>query len=54
MILAFIGVTSVDFVVADGLAEIKRGEREREQYLRPIREEVLRKAGRRLATAQAR
>jgi FMN-dependent NADH-azoreductase len=53
MILALIGVTSVDFVVADGLAEIDRGKRDREQYLRPIREEVQRKAGRRLATAQA-
>ena len=53
MILAFIGVTSVDFVVADGLAEIDRGKRDREQYLRPIREEVQRKAGRYLATAQA-
>jgi hypothetical protein len=38
MILAFIGVTSVDFFVADGLAEIDRGKRDREQYLRPIRE----------------
>jgi len=47
MILAFIGVTSVDFFVADGLAEIDRGKRDREQYLRPIREEVQRKAGRR-------
>jgi FMN-dependent NADH-azoreductase len=45
MILGFIGVTSVDFVVADGIAEIERGKREREQYLRPIREEVQRKAG---------
>jgi FMN-dependent NADH-azoreductase len=44
MILGFIGVTSVDFVVADGLAEIDRGKREREQYLRPIREEVQRKS----------
>jgi FMN-dependent NADH-azoreductase len=45
MILGFIGVASVDFVVADGIAEIERGKREREQYLRPIREEVQRKAG---------
>jgi FMN-dependent NADH-azoreductase len=44
-IFALIGVTSVDFVVADGLAEIERGKREREQYLRPIRQEVQRRAG---------
>jgi FMN-dependent NADH-azoreductase len=48
MILGFIGVTSVDFVVADGLAEIDRGKREREQYLRPIREELQRKPRQRL------
>jgi FMN-dependent NADH-azoreductase len=45
MILGFIGVASVDFVVADGIAEIERGKREREHYLEPIREEVQRKAG---------
>ena len=44
IILGFIGVSNVDFVVADGLAEIDRGKREREQHLRPIREEVLRKS----------
>jgi FMN-dependent NADH-azoreductase len=44
MILGFVGVTNVDFVVADGIAEIERGKREREQYLEPIREEVQRKA----------
>jgi Flavodoxin-like fold len=39
-VFGLIGVTRVDFVVADGLAEIERGKRERESYLRPIREEV--------------
>ena len=43
-ILGFIGVTNVDFVVADGLREVERGKHAREQYLQPIREEVLRKA----------
>jgi FMN-dependent NADH-azoreductase len=51
-ILALIGVTSVNFVVADGLAEIERGKRDREHYLMPIREEVQRRAGQRLAIAQ--
>jgi FMN-dependent NADH-azoreductase len=46
-IFALIGVTSVDFVVADGLAEIDCGKRERELYLRPIRERVQRKPGER-------
>lgn len=44
-IFALIGVSSIDFVVADGLAEIERGKHERELYLRPIRERVQRKAG---------
>jgi FMN-dependent NADH-azoreductase len=43
-VLALIGVTNVDFVVADGIAEIERGQRTREQYLKPIREAVRRKA----------
>jgi FMN-dependent NADH-azoreductase len=53
MILGFIGVTSVDCVVADGLAEIDRGKREREQYLRPIREELQRRSGKRSAIRNA-
>ena len=44
-IFALIGVSSIDFVVADGLAEIERGKHERESYLRLIRERVQRKAG---------
>jgi len=39
-ILAFIGVTNVDFIVADGLSEVELGKRDREQYLKPIREKV--------------
>jgi FMN-dependent NADH-azoreductase len=42
-ILALIGVTNVDFIVADGIAEIERGQRTREQYLKPIREAVRRR-----------
>jgi FMN-dependent NADH-azoreductase len=54
MIFGFIGVTDIDFVVAEGLAEIERGKCEREQYLRPIREEVQRKATRHSAVTPAR
>jgi FMN-dependent NADH-azoreductase len=43
-ILGFIGVTKLEFVVADGLSEVEFGKRDREQYLKPIREQVLRKA----------
>jgi FMN-dependent NADH-azoreductase len=43
-ILGFIGLTKVEFVVADGLSEVEFGKRDREQYLKPIREDVLRKA----------
>jgi FMN-dependent NADH-azoreductase len=43
-ILGFIGVTEVEFVVADGLSEVEFGKRDREQYLKPIREQVLQKA----------
>jgi FMN-dependent NADH-azoreductase len=43
-ILGFIGVTKVDFVVADGLSEVEFGKRDREQYLKPIREKVQQKA----------
>jgi FMN-dependent NADH-azoreductase len=43
-ILGFIGITQVEFVVADGLSEVELGKRDREQYLKPIREKVLRKA----------
>jgi FMN-dependent NADH-azoreductase len=39
-ILGFIGVTDVEVVVADGLAEVELGKRDREQYLKPIREQV--------------
>lgn len=46
MILALIGVTNVDFGIADGPAEIEHGKREREQYLRPICEDVRRKTWR--------
>ncbi len=39
-ILGFIGVTDVEVVVADGLSEVELGKRDREQYLKPIREQV--------------
>lgn len=44
MILGFIGVTAIDFVVAEGIAHLDRGRGEREQYLAPIREQVRHKA----------
>jgi FMN-dependent NADH-azoreductase len=43
-ILGFLGVTNLDFIVADGLTEVEYGKRDREQYLKPIREQVLQKA----------
>jgi FMN-dependent NADH-azoreductase len=43
-VLGLIGVTEVEFVVADGLSEVEFGKRDREQYLKPIRERVQRKA----------
>jgi FMN-dependent NADH-azoreductase len=39
-VLGFIGVTDVEFVVADGLSEVEFGKRDRELYLKPIREQV--------------
>jgi FMN-dependent NADH-azoreductase len=42
--LGFLGVTNLDFIVADGLTEVEYGKRDREQYLKPIREQVLQKA----------
>jgi FMN-dependent NADH-azoreductase len=50
MILGFVGVSDIDFVVAEGVAHLDRGKGEREQYLQPIREQLRRKAGLRLAT----
>ena len=50
-ILALIGVKNVDFVAAEGIAEIECGQHAREQYLKPIREEVRRKATQGLAMA---
>ena len=45
MILGFIGVNDVDFVVAEGVANLDRSNGDREHYLQPIREEVRLKAG---------
>jgi FMN-dependent NADH-azoreductase len=39
-VLGLIGVTDVEFVVAAGLSEVEFGKRDREQYLKPIREQV--------------
>ena len=39
-ILGFIGITDIDFIVADGLAEVEQGKQDRQQYLKPIREQV--------------
>ena len=45
MILGFVGVVDIKFVVAEGIANLDRGKVEREEYLRPIREQVRLKAG---------
>jgi FMN-dependent NADH-azoreductase len=39
-ILGFVGITDVDFIVADGINEVELGKRDREQYLKPIREQA--------------
>jgi FMN-dependent NADH-azoreductase len=44
MILGFVGVTEIDFVVAEGVAQLDRGKVERDEYLQPIREHVRHKA----------
>jgi FMN-dependent NADH-azoreductase len=43
-ILSFIGITDIEFVVADGLSEVELGKRNREEYLKPIRKQVQQKA----------
>jgi FMN-dependent NADH-azoreductase len=43
-ILGFIGITDVEFIVADGLSEVEFGKRNREEYLKPIRKQVQQKA----------
>ena len=45
MILGFVGITDIDFVAAEGVAHLDRGNGEREQYLKPIRERLRFKAG---------
>jgi FMN-dependent NADH-azoreductase len=45
MILGFVGVVDIEFVVVEGIANLDRGKVEREEYLRPIREQVRLKAG---------
>ncbi|MBV9877758.1 MAG: NAD(P)H-dependent oxidoreductase [Verrucomicrobia bacterium] len=45
MILGFLGVIDVEFVAAEGTADLDRGKVGRGEYLRPIREEVRLKAG---------
>lgn len=44
-ILGFIGLTEVEFIVADGLNDVNFGKVDREQYLSAIRLKVLEKAG---------
>jgi FMN-dependent NADH-azoreductase len=53
MILGFVGVTDLEFVVAEGIANLDRGNREREQYLKPIRKQVRFKAGLDLAAVKS-
>ena len=45
MILGFVGVTDLEFVVAEGIANLERGKVGREQYLQPLREQARHKAG---------
>jgi len=52
MILGFIGVTDIDFVVAEGVARLERGKVAREHYLQLMREQVRRKAAHGLPTAR--
>ena len=40
MILGFVGVTDLEFVAAEGIANLERGKVGRDEYLRPIREQV--------------
>jgi FMN-dependent NADH-azoreductase len=44
MILGFVGVTDIDFVTAEGVANLDRQNGERERYLEPIRDQVRFKA----------
>jgi FMN-dependent NADH-azoreductase len=44
MILGFVGVTDIEFVVAEGTAHLDRGKVGRDEYLRPIRDQVRLKA----------
>ena len=44
MILGFVGVTNLEFVVAEGIANFDRGKVGRDEYLRPIREQVRRRS----------
>jgi FMN-dependent NADH-azoreductase len=43
-ILGFIGIIDIEFVVADGLTEVELGKQNREEYLKPIRQQVQQKA----------
>jgi FMN-dependent NADH-azoreductase len=45
MILGFIGVTDLEFVVAEGIANFERGQVGRDEYLRSIREKIRLTAG---------
>jgi FMN-dependent NADH-azoreductase len=45
MILGFVGVTDLQFVVAEGVANLDGGKVGRDEYLRPIREQIRLKAG---------
>ena len=45
MILDFVGVTDVEFLAAEGMANLERAQGGRDEYLRPIREQVRLSAG---------
>jgi FMN-dependent NADH-azoreductase len=52
MILGFVGVTNLEFVAAEGIANLEGGKVGRDEYLRPIREQVRLKGRRGLAAVK--
>jgi FMN-dependent NADH-azoreductase len=53
MILSFVGVTDLEFVAAEGIANLEGGKVGRDEYLRPIREQVRLKAALGLAAVKS-
>ncbi|MBV9731278.1 MAG: NAD(P)H-dependent oxidoreductase, partial [Verrucomicrobia bacterium] len=53
MILGFVGVTDVEFMAAEGTADLDRGKVGRDEYLQPIREQARLKAALGLAAVKS-